>query len=277
MKKTIIVCFIVCSLLALLYLFQRNGSSPIFACKSAKTPSFGLGLTSIENGYPEFPTSENCGELVKHKSISLMYCEQYEVPVWVSYILTKEEINSSEKLERYNNFKKDPLVKTGSAITSDYSKSGFDRGHLAPNADMNWDQESMEECFYMSNITPQKPEFNQGIWKNLEETVRKWAVKYDSLYIVTGPDLNGIGEYIGKKNRIGVPKYFYKVILDAKGPQYAGIAFYFPNEKSEKSIYDYALSIRDLEKKLGCNFFSKLNPKLMDDVEEKLEIDEWKK
>ena len=217
MKKIVILCFIVCIIGTVFYVDAHSDHGQIFACNSPKIQHGGLGLANIESGYPDFPTTKDCGELVKHKSLSLMYCEKYEEPIWVSYILTKEEITSSDKLERYNKFSADPLVQTGSAVTSDYSKTGFDRGHLAPNADMNWDQASMEECFYMSNITPQKPEFNRGIWKSLEETVRKWAVKYDSLYIVTGPDLKGVTDFIGKKNQVGVPKYFYKVILDVKG------------------------------------------------------------
>jgi len=277
MMKKITISIFVISLIAVILYFTASSNHPTaFACNTAKHKQTGLGLKGIESGYPEFKTTSDCGELVQHKSISLMYCEKYEEPIWVSYILTKAEITSDNKLERFNKFREDPLVKTGSAVTSDYTKSDYDRGHLAPNADMNRDQTSMEECFYLSNISPQAPSFNRGIWKKLEETVRKWAVKYDSLYIVTGPDLSDVSDYIGKKNKIGVPKHFYKVILDAKGPVYSGIAFYFPNEGSDKAIYDYALSIRELEKKLGCNFFAKLNPQIMDEVETKLNVKEWK-
>jgi endonuclease G len=91
--------------------------------------------------------------------------------------------------KRKDNFRSDPKVKTGSAALSDYKGSGYDRGHLAPAADFKWSATAMSESFYMSNMSPQVPGFNRGIWKNIESTVRNWAVENDEIYIVTGPVL----------------------------------------------------------------------------------------
>ena len=96
-------------------------------------------------------------------------------------------INGSTK--RTNNFKKDLMVKTGSASPSDYYKSGFDRGHLAPAADMKLNKIMMSESFLMTNISPQNGSFNKGGWKKLEELVRSWG-SYKTLYITTAGLLN---------------------------------------------------------------------------------------
>jgi endonuclease G len=71
-------------------------------------------------------------------------------------------------------------------LPSDYTNSGFDRGHLAPAGDMKWSETAMDESFLMSNISPQKPAFNRGIWKKLEEKIRSWAIENDSIIVVTG-------------------------------------------------------------------------------------------
>ena len=80
----------------------------------------------------------------------------------------------------------DPLI-PGTDFSVDYQKSVYDRGHLAPAAGMRYTMETMLQSFFYSNMSPQLPRFNRGVWKKLEEQVRKWAVEYDSLYIVTGP------------------------------------------------------------------------------------------
>jgi endonuclease G len=83
-------------------------------------------------------------------------------------------------------FLEDKLVKTGSAVTKDYAKSGYDRGHPARAADLGWSAQTMRESFYFSNMSPQLPAFNRGIWKKMEEKVRDWALTYDTIFIVTG-------------------------------------------------------------------------------------------
>jgi len=124
--------------------------------------------------------------VIKHTYYTLSYNEAFEQANWVYYTLTDSMvINSGE--ERSNSFKMDKMVVTYSAKSSDYTKSGYDRGHLCPAADMGFNPVAMEESFLMSNISPQKPEFNRGIWKELETEVREWAKKEHKLYIVTGP------------------------------------------------------------------------------------------
>ena len=124
-------------------------------------------------------------DIVRHTYYSLSYNEANEQANWVYYSLTDSMVLKSG--EERGNFKMDKLVITGSAKSSDYTKTGYDRGHLCPAADMGFNPIAMDESFLMSNISPQVPEFNRGIWKELETTVRKWAIKEHQLYIVAGP------------------------------------------------------------------------------------------
>ena len=124
------------------------------------------------------PRPINGEQLVTHLGYSLSYNEKHEQANWVFYELTIDEVLGS--IKRKDQFRADPNIKTGSASLSDYKRSGYDRGHLAPAADMKWSSKAMSESFFMSNMSPQTPSFNRGIWKKLENLVRKWAVENKS-------------------------------------------------------------------------------------------------
>jgi len=212
----------------------------------------------------EIPRVKGSDEVVTHTGFSLLYNESYEQASWVAYFLTRERTN--KQFDRTDKFLPDPKISTGSATDSDYAGSGYDRGHLAPAADMGWSSVAMQESFYYSNMSPQVPSFNRGIWKKLEEQVRSWAVEYDSIFIVTGPVLKpglpGIGP-----NNVSIPEYYYKVILDHKGADVKGIGFILPNGASNEALTTYAVSIDSVERMTGIDFF----PALPDMAERQLE------
>lgn len=203
-------------------------------------------------------------DLVKHRYYTLSYNEKYEQANWVCYLLTDSMIMNGGE-ERSNKFRVDKMVPTESAKSADYTKSGYDRGHLCPAADMGFNPVAMEESFLMSNISPQAPDFNRGIWKELETTVREWAKKEHRLIVVTGPVFKDNKGTIGQEN-ILVPGYFYKVVYDLTG-QPRMIAFVLPNAKSDRPLTDFAVSADEVEKLTGLDFFSQLP----DDEENKLE------
>ena len=126
-------------------------------------------------------------EVHRYSGFSLCFRNRYKDAEWVSYTLTQEKLIKNAR--RTNKFTEDKNISTGSAKLSDYKTSGYDRGHLAPAADMAWSEQSENESFLMSNMTPQVPQFNRGIWKNLEAQVRKYAQNLDFLIVATGPVL----------------------------------------------------------------------------------------
>ncbi len=217
----------------------------------------------------EFPKHK---EVNHYKGFSLAYSEEYEQPLWVAYELTKKEVRGT--ISRSNNFAPDPTIKTGSATLSDYKKSGYDRGHLAPAADMKWHKKAMNECFYMSNMSPQKAEFNRGIWKDLESQVRKWAVENSALLVVTGPIFSSRPRRIGK-NRVAVPNAYYKVVIDYRLPTRKGIGFIIPHNGSKKSLKSFAVSIDKVEKETGIDFFYALPDNDENSLEKKINLDRW--
>ncbi|MEL6988898.1 MAG: DNA/RNA non-specific endonuclease, partial [Bacteroidota bacterium] len=217
----------------------------------------------------DYLPTESSLQVIHHRYYSLAYSEKHEQAKWVAYELSRDQLNQP-KVPRAKRFETDYDVHGRSAYHRDYSGSGYTRGHLAPAADMAFNQTAMEESFLMSNMSPQERPFNNGIWRELEEQTRDWARKFKHLYIVVGPVFNEIRTKIGKETKVSVPEKFYKVILDLSEPEIKGIGFIIPNKSSEKHLHDYALSIDEVEEITGINFFASL---LDDQQESNIESD----
>lgn len=205
-------------------------------------------------------------QVIQHTGYTVSYNADYRIANWVAYELTAEEVNN-KKVERSNKFVSDPDVKGATATNEDYTRSGYDRGHLAPAADMKWSAKAMRESFYLSNICPQIPGLNRGVWNDLEGQCRMWAKDNGSLYIVTGPVISEDMKLLGK-NRVAIPNAFYKVIVYHTGKQYKGIGFLFDNKDYNESLSkSMAVPIDRVEKVTGIDFF----PAIPDEEEEAME------
>lgn len=214
------------------------------------------------------------GELLCRKGYLLAHSPENKTPIWVIEHLTAEK--ASGTLPRYNKFEPDPDLSEGErAEISDYKGSGYDRGHMAPSADMRWDQQAMEECFYLSNMIPQVGKgMNQGIWKDLEERVRDWALSRGDLYIFTGPIYADSPKKTIGANKVAVPSHLYKIAYDPHKTE--AIAFIMPNEKLVNSdMPKYIVTIREVERKTGLDFLSKLDIHVQDVIENKRVTELW--
>ncbi|MBP5251809.1 MAG: DNA/RNA non-specific endonuclease, partial [Treponema sp.] len=134
------------------------------------------------------------------------------------------------------------------------------------------------ESFYMSNMTPQLPDFNRGMWKDLEGMVRQWAVRFGEVTVVTGPVLEkSAAEYssIGKNN-VSVPEFFYKALLAQNEGSYISIGFILPNKKCTGTVFDYAVSVDEVERRTELDFFSRLPDSVEEFVESRTDYSLWK-
>ena len=168
-------------------------------------------------------------------------------------------------VDRTNDFRPDPKVESGSAVPADYQRTEYDRGHLVAAADMAFSTEAMSETFFMSNMAPQNPGFNKGIWRELEELTRDWAKRFKHLYVVTGPVFNEKVRFWIGDNQVAVPPAFYKVIL------------VIPNEMTNERLENFATSIDKVEDLTGIDFFPDLMPKPMEEsLEADYDVSLWK-
>ena len=208
--------------------------------------------------------SSTTNQIIHHNFYSLSYNETFEQAEWVAYELNKEHISKSQHKRPY--FELDPKVKTKSAHYNNFKNSGYNKGHLCPAGDRKFSEKAFNETFLTSNISPQTYEFNRGIWNRLEQKTRYWAEKYDKLYVITGGVLTNNLKTIGFE-KVGVPNYFYKIILDYHTPELKVIAFLIPHRASEKGLYQFVTSVDKIESLTGIDFF----PSLPDELETELE------
>ncbi len=239
---------------------------------SGFVPDYIIGIT-IGGLIPLHFLAKKLGGTPNILTISVnSYNKDKKIPNWVAYELTKQKTQGN--IKRNERFIADPVVKGGMANNSDYSRSGFDKGHMAPAADMKWSNEAMKESFYFSNVCPQHPELNRRKWKTLEDKVREWAVADSAILIICGPVTNKKSPVIGK-SRVTVPSKFFKVILSLHGSTPKAIGFIFKNERAIAPLRNYAVSIDSIEQLTGLDFFSSLPDSLENEIESRIDTTLW--
>lgn len=211
-------------------------------------------------------------QVIEHTGYTVSYNSDWCTPNWVAYELTKDETYGHE--ERTDHFDPDPDVKGVCPTYRDYSRSGYDRGHMAPAGDMKWDETAMRESFYLSNICPQDHNLNKGDWNTLEEKARYWARKFGNVYIVCGPIMSKNPETIGYNN-VAVPDAFYKVFLTQINGEWQTIGFVFQNQPGERPLISYCKSVDDIEKITGIDFFPSLDDNIEDQIEAHYSASLW--
>lgn len=213
---------------------------------------------------------------ISHRAYTLSYNFNHRVPNWVYHRVSRENLKNS-CTKRKDKFKADPeLVKNQlPAVTErDYKNTGFDRGHMAPSADMAWDAEVNAESFFMTNMSPQTANLNQKAWNNLENRIRLWACGHGELRVYTGPILK---EGLNRLNScVSVPEQFYKVILSYKDNKYRGIAFIYNQTDSGDPYREKAVSIRAVESVTGIDFFKdEFAPAVQNSFEKEFDWSDW--
>lgn len=216
-----------------------------------------------------------------HEGYVLAEDGRLKIPVWVQYQIKANELDGLA--ERTDNFQADTSIPQGyrSELT-DYSGSGFDRGHMAPAEDMTRSDNVMSECFLLSNMAPQiGAGFNNGIWKSLETAVRGWVQQKGELTIIAGPVFGVVNDSVKYGtiggNQVAVPTQFYKIIIDANNPQQIEtLAFLIPHRKFTRGQYaDFLCSIDDIEKATGLDFLSALPKATQDQLESTKASSAW--
>ncbi len=205
-------------------------------------------------------------QIIRHSGYTVSYNKDLKIPNWVSYELTREETKGKEK--RGNRFIADPLVTGPIATNADYTRSGYDKGHMAPAADMKWSPEAMKESFYFSNMCPQHPQLNRRGWKNLEDKIRNWAIADSAIIIICGPIIEKQPKTIGK-NKVVVPQQFFKVVLSPFVKPIRAIGFLFNNEQAVEPLSSYVVTVDSIESLTNMDFFAPLP----DEIENRIEAD----
>ena len=228
-----------------------------------------------EVGYPVIPDSIPDKLLVRY-CYTVSYNAKTRQPNWVMWQLTKDHV-IQRKEGVWNEYREDEdLPLEIRATLEDYASSGYDRGHMCPGGDCNWDDGGRDETFLLSNMCPQNPNLNRGDWKEIEMACRKWAKQYGNIYIVCGPIFlkSQQHERIGP-NQIPVPEAFFKVVLCSESLSPRGIGFICRNTDGNRKKDFYVNSIRQVERVTGYKFFPNMEDSIKSLVYDMDDINNW--
>ena len=213
-------------------------------------------------------------KLLTRKGYVTSYNKTTRTPNWVAWMLTKE--HTYGKMQRdEQRFEEDPDVPTPRATFQDYYNSRYDRGHMCPAGDNKWDQEAMTESFLMTNICPQNHGLNKEDWNELEIQCRTWARRFGELTIVCGPLFEDEHPRQIGRNKVTVPSAFFKVVCRQK-PEPHAIGFIFRNDGSPQPWRGQAVSVDEVERRAGIDFFFDLPDDVEDAVESEEGLEHWR-
>ena len=251
------------------YVWWRSGREK--EAREAEAPPSKLDGTGRDGGGGDYAPPAPSDYVVFRDGYELGFNADTHQPDWVAYRLTKEKL-AHPNAGRTNDFRPDAEIKE-SATLADYTRSGYDRGHMAPAADMKGSKREMSQSFLLTNMSPQMPSCNRGVWGRLEDLIRKMAMNEHSIYVVTGPihDEERKLKTIGK-SEVWVPDFYYKVILDETPPRKM-IAFIVPNKGSDKELWRFALTVDEVEEATQLDFFPGTEGE--DELESGLDLKAW--
>lgn len=208
-------------------------------------------------------SQRNQTRVIRYGSYTVAYHLEWQQPQWVAYRLDAERLRNVVGRKGYT-FREDPFLGDCTLDNQDFKGTGYSRGHLKPAADSKSSAQAMQESFYYTNMSPQLPSFNSGIWNTLEMWVRRVAEKTDMLYVATGPCfLENPQEHMGHK-KVPVATHFYKAILKRDGDKWNAVGFVVPHDLARKAKpWEFTMTVDSLEKLTRIDFF----PLLPDSIE----------
>ncbi len=225
-----------------------------------------------------------CDLLLFNRLCVIGYSYLFRQPRWALQIIDENTtMHTDDDFDRLDNFREDMRIpEIFRSTLEDYEGSGFDRGHLINSADRKSTRIVNSETFLLSNMCPQRPEFNRRIWLALENAVRKLAEKeeYAEVYTICGPlfsiggSIEVIGENKGEKGVVVVPHAFFKCVLAERAKsrsrnQLSMWGFVIPNEKTDKELKDFLVPTADIEPWAGLQIWDRLRGEKSEKLKQK--------
>jgi len=233
------------------------------------TPGMMIVSLAAPTGCPQFFPHGNAPDLVNPKllpktrticyaAFAVLHSGIMRTPLWAAEHLTRKGLDAAVATERKDTFHEESrLPPDERADLDDYARSGFDRGHLAPAADMP-DERAQHESFSLANMIPQDPQSNRGVWSDIESAVRGLARRSGDLYVVSGPVFQGT-TLQRLHGRVLVPTQIFKAVYDPKRNQAAACLVENADGDQWRTV-----SIGELQQITGIDAFPALAPSVKD-------------
>lgn len=231
-----------------------------------------LGLPQIVSGI----ASQGDSHILQNEGYMLEYSETLANPLWVTYYMGEKRFNIGKRPKFTVDMRSEVKISHG-----DYIRSGYTRGHLAPNYAIasRYGKEAQKEAFLMTNISPQTALLNQKSWQRLEEVVANdFSEWHDGFWVITGPIFNQSPQTL-KETKIAIPDAFYKILIkpNKHSSSIVALAFIFKQDaKPNASLMSFITSIDEVEKQSGIDFFSELEDPIENVLESKITPKPWR-
>ena len=279
-------------LLAVIFFFSTKGSSSENAGNDQPSMSSFLNSSLPDTSQPDneevaapdrnpkivfdipSPLKNEPEQILVRKGYIVSYNYKNKLPNWVAWHLTADHLDGGAKRPG-NGWHEDYDVPEPRAVSSDYKKCGWTRGHMCPAGDNKWDSEAMYESFLYTNCCPQHNDLNTGPWNQIEIACRKWAKQYGDIYIVCGPVLFRQRHQLIGMNEVVVPEAFFKVVLCLHDSQPKGIGFICRNNAGKQKKDLFVNSISQVERVTGMTFFPHLSEKTAAIVKNQANLKDW--
>lgn len=184
-----------------------------------------------------------------HGFFDLGYSYEYNMPLWSKYTLDSKKLENIVARPK-KRFILDENLPKRTVTHDDYTKSGYDRGHLTPVDDLQYSYESASSTFVITNVVPMERSFNRGIWQRLENYVSDFIEKYHEAVIVTGPIFEGNLSYMGRDSNIPIPTSFYKLLVSNECTE----VYIIPHKNSSEDLSIFKSDLESLQKRTGIKF-----------------------
>lgn len=286
-------------------------SFALTACENESEPYFQLGgggsstqtIAKGDAGRIEMPklTGESNELFITHKTAptktggdsvlnyAYAYDKRYFHSKWVAFRFDSDTRPRTVARKPYHirpQYPRDPKLPAAYALYDDISFNGYDHGHLCASADRLYSREANDQTFYLSNMSPQIGNFNQSYWTAFENKVQalgRDASFADTLYVVKGGTLNnpdGFLRYVAN-NKVPVPSHYFMAVLKIKNGVRTAIGFLIEHKNygvsgTDSHLRQHAVTIRDLEKTTGIDFFHNLPDLVENAVETNLTLNAWR-
>lgn len=275
-KPLLLACLLIAGVIILAFIpTEGPGPSETTAARPDATETPAEAVTDYASLEKVEIPPHTSNRMIDYEGFTVAFNRRKHQPNYVVWTLTPEKTDGPYS-RKDSKFMRDDSIR-GCATLYDYRNSGFDRGHMAPAADMKWSKKAMDDCHLLTNMCPQDKRLNTGAWATVENNSRKWAVKHGPLIIIAGPVLTDrITRTIGN-SKIPVPERFFKVILAPEANPPMGIGFIMPNSYVEGGAQSTVVSIDEVEAVTGFDFFAALPDDIEQEVESQKTLRKWNK
>lgn len=212
-------------------------------------------------------------QVIERPYYTLRYDADRKQALWVAYSVNSDSLQLPLTKHRFN-LKKDPRVKTGATAPSDFRNADLKALPLASADHFAYSEFALGQLNYTSLFSPVSSNFEKGAWSALNDQIKRWASQNGQVYVVRGPIFDTKAKRTDKA-RVAIPNAIYTIVLDIQRPEIKAIGFVLPNGENNLPLSNYAISIDEIERRTGLDFFPTISDELENHLEKYLDTTGW--